>query len=81
MGRHGSLSEQVLAGRHQPSDFGIDFGAGLTACEVDYMIDREWARTGEDILWRRSKAGIHLSEAQRAAVADYMLERVGIRSG
>ncbi len=81
VGRHGSLSEQVLAGRHQPSDFGIDFGAGLTACEVDYMIDREWARTGEDILWRRSKAGIHLSEAQRAAVADYMLERVGIRSG
>jgi glycerol-3-phosphate dehydrogenase len=42
------------------ADLGEDFGAGLTAAEVDYLIRREWARTAEDILWRRSKLGLHV---------------------
>jgi glycerol-3-phosphate dehydrogenase len=48
----------------------------LTAREVDYFIDREWARTAEDVLWRRSKVGLHLSAAERAAVGDYIRRRV-----
>jgi len=43
---------------------------------VDYFIDREWARTAEDVLWRRSKAGLHLSDAERVAVGDYVRRRV-----
>jgi glycerol-3-phosphate dehydrogenase len=55
---------------------GTHFGAGLTAREVDHFIDREWARTAEDVLWRRSKIGLHLSAAERAAVEDYITRRI-----
>jgi len=38
---------------------GIDFGGGLYEAEVRYLVENEWARTAEDILWRRSKLGLH----------------------
>ena len=40
---------------------GHDFGAGLTAREVDYLIANEWAETADDILWRRTKLGLRLT--------------------
>jgi glycerol-3-phosphate dehydrogenase len=43
------------------ADLGRDFGAGLTEAEVNYLIDEEWARSGEDILWRRSKLGLFVN--------------------
>ncbi len=70
--RHGALSKTILGEARQPADMGQDFGAGLFAREIDYMIMHEWARTGDDVLWRRSKAGIHMSAEQRATVADYV---------
>ena len=36
-----------------------------TAAEVDYLTRNEWAMTDEDILWRRSKLGLHMTEAER----------------
>ena len=63
--RHGTLAAEVLG----DSDAGEHFGAGLTEREVHYMRDREWASTAEDVLWRRSKAGLHLDDAARARVA------------
>ncbi|MGH8188083.1 MAG: glycerol-3-phosphate dehydrogenase C-terminal domain-containing protein, partial [Steroidobacteraceae bacterium] len=49
---------------------GQHFGAGLTQAEVDYLIAHEWARSADDILWRRTKAGLHLSEAERRRLAE-----------
>ena len=74
--RHGSSAIDLIGDAQSIHDLGIHFGAGLTAREVDYFIDREWARTAEDVLWRRSKAGLHLSDAERAAVGDYVRRRV-----
>ncbi len=51
---------------------GRDFGGGLTAAEVDYMRQEEWAVSAEDVLWRRSKLGLRLSEAQQSALAEYL---------
>jgi glycerol-3-phosphate dehydrogenase len=63
--RHGTLAAQVLGdGR-----LGEHYGAGLTEREVGYLMQREWARSAEDVLWRRSKCGLHMSEAQRSRVA------------
>ena len=45
---------------------------GLTAREVDYLVREEWARTADDVLWRRTKCGLPMTPAQRAAVADYI---------
>jgi glycerol-3-phosphate dehydrogenase len=63
--RHGSRAAEVIG----DGDLGEDYGAGLHERELQHFIDREWARSAEDVLWRRSKAGLHMSEAQRARVA------------
>ena len=64
--RHGTIAETILADARSPADLGRDLGAGLTEREVLHMRDHEWARTPEDILWRRSKAGLHLAPAALA---------------
>lgn len=70
--RHGSLAGDVLAGRARASAPGRHFGADLYAFEVDYLVDREWARTAEDVLWRRTKSGLRLDSAAADAVAAYL---------
>ena len=66
--RHGVLAEEVVGdGR-----LGEHYGAGLTERELRYFVEREWARSAEDVLWRRSKCGLHMSEAERARVAQVM---------
>jgi glycerol-3-phosphate dehydrogenase len=63
--RHGTLAADVLGdGR-----LGEQYGAGLTEREVSYLMEREWARSADDVLWRRTKCGLHMTEAQRARVA------------
>jgi glycerol-3-phosphate dehydrogenase len=52
---YGSMLEAMIGDR---ADLGEEFGAGLSACEVDWLNEREWARTMEDILWRRTKLGL-----------------------
>ena len=63
--RHGTLSPQVLG----DGQIGEHYGAGLTEREVRYFMEREWARTAEDVLWRRTKCGLHMSDAERHRVA------------
>ena len=53
-------------------DLGARFGAGLTEAEIAYMQEAEWARSAEDVLWRRSKLGLHMSDTQRAAVRAFL---------
>ncbi|OYU74025.1 MAG: hypothetical protein CFE45_35810, partial [Burkholderiales bacterium PBB5] len=48
---------------------GAEVAPGLFEAELDYLNQHEWARTADDVLWRRSKLGLHLSEDQRAGVA------------
>ena len=74
--RHGALAYEVLGRSAQLSDLGEHFGVELYAREIDYFVEREWARTAEDVLWRRTKAGLHLDSTQRAAVARYVGRRV-----
>ncbi len=71
--RHGTRALQVLGDATTPADLGIDFGAGLTAREVDYLVREEWARTADDVLWRRTKCGLPMTATQRAAVAAYLV--------
>jgi glycerol-3-phosphate dehydrogenase len=70
------LAYEVLGASTSIADLGTDFGAGLYAREVDYFIEREWARDADDVLWRRTKAGLHLDPGQREAVARHVNQRV-----
>ncbi len=63
--RHGTDCETILGDRRDQAGLGENFGAGLTEREVIHMRDREWARTATDVLWRRSKVGLHLAAGQR----------------
>jgi glycerol-3-phosphate dehydrogenase len=63
--RHGTRASEVVG----DGKLGADYGAGLSEREVRYFIDREWARSAEDVLWRRTKCGLHMTEAQRQRVA------------
>ena len=74
--RHGSRALQVLEGVKTAADLGEDFGDGLTAREIDYFVQQEWARSGDDVLWRRTKCGLGLSAAQCARVDAYVADRV-----
>ena len=56
-------------------DMGEDFGAGLTEREIRYLREREWTDDADTLLWRRSKLGLHLTEAQRARVTCYLANR------
>jgi glycerol-3-phosphate dehydrogenase len=51
------------------ADLGTQFGNGLTAREVEWFVREEWARTADDVLWRRTKCGIALPAEARAGVA------------
>ena len=59
---------------------GTYFGAGLTQRELDYLVDHEWARAGDDVLWRRTKCGLRMSAAERDAVGRYVLARAEERA-
>ena len=69
---YGSRMERLLGDARSMEDLGTHFGAGLTAAEVDYLARVEWARTADDIVWRRSKLGMRLDAAAVAAVEDHM---------
>ena len=77
--RHGSLAESILAGVAAPADLGRHFGAGLTAREVDFILDQEHALDADDLLWRRTKAGLMLDAAARRSLEDYVAGRAARR--
>ena len=69
---YGTEAAEMLRGAREAADLGRDFGATLTEREVSWLMDREYARTAEDVLWRRSKLGLRLDAEQVAALADWM---------
>ena len=70
--RHGSTAGRILAGRKDVAAMGRHFGAGLYECEVRHFMAHEWARDGEDVLWRRSKFGLRLTPGQCDQLALWM---------
>ena len=72
---YGTEAWQVLGDAKQPADLGEDFGATLTAREVEWLMDREYARTAQDVVWRRNKLGLRLDTEQIAALDEWMSQR------
>jgi glycerol-3-phosphate dehydrogenase len=75
--RHGTRTPRILGEAKTVDELGRYFGDTLYAAEVDYLVHQEWARSADDVLWRRTKCGLHLDAAQRAAVAAYLREQYG----
>jgi glycerol-3-phosphate dehydrogenase len=68
--RHGLCVAEILGDARETADLGEAFGGGLYARELDFLVEREWAREPDDVLWRRTKCGLHMTAAERARVAE-----------
>lgn len=73
---YGSDSTGVLGGAKTLHDLGIYFGGGLYEAEVDYLIANEWARCSDDVLWRRTKLGLHLDTEAVARLEAFIATRL-----
>lgn len=71
---YGTGAKALVTGDREA--MGEDFGAGLHAREVDHLMDREWACTAEDILWRRSKLGLKISREGTEQLGSYIKARL-----
>jgi glycerol-3-phosphate dehydrogenase len=69
---YGTRVERVLGAARRMEDLGPRFGADLTGAEVRYLMDREWAQTEDDVLWRRSKLGLTFSPEERHRLATFL---------
>ncbi|MFN3259160.1 MAG: glycerol-3-phosphate dehydrogenase [Pikeienuella sp.] len=69
---YGTEATKILAGARSAADLGRDFGATLTEAELRWMMEKEYARTADDALWRRTKLGLRLSTEQKKAVGAFM---------
>lgn len=69
---YGSEAWTLLGSAQNQDDLGPLFGQTLTAREVDWLVKHEFARTAEDILWRRTKLGLRFSSAQVVQLEDYL---------
>ncbi|RUT99661.1 glycerol-3-phosphate dehydrogenase [Mesorhizobium sp. USDA-HM6] len=72
---YGTRAEKVLGLAKSNADLGRNFGADLYEAEVRYLVENEWAVTAEDVLWRRTKRGLHFSREQTAALEEFMRGR------
>jgi len=73
---YGTRAKNILSDARRIEDLGRLFGGSLYETEVRYLIDHEWARCAEDILWRRTKEGLRFSTGQTDALNDYMSANV-----
>src|SRR5271166_3124612 len=74
---YGTKVESMLGPARSLEDLGPCLGADLTAVEVRYLMEREWARTEDDVLWRRSKLGLFFSPQERERLARFMAATIG----
>ena len=63
----GDAGDEAALGRH--------FGAGLYEIELHWLMAHEFATTAEDVLWRRSKLGLHMNEAEKVSVTEWFAAR------
>ncbi len=69
---YGTRVDRVLGTARTRADLGPWFGDDLSATEVRYLMEHEWACTADDVLWRRSKLGLRLTPAETKALADFI---------
>lgn len=72
---YGTEAAAMLGEAGNAEALGEDFGATITAHELDWAMSREWVRSAEDFLWRRTKLGLRLTPDQVARIEAYISAR------
>ncbi|HEV7277006.1 MAG TPA: glycerol-3-phosphate dehydrogenase [Devosiaceae bacterium] len=74
--QYGTDARRLLGAAREHADLGEDFGAGLYAAELDYLVENEWARRAEDVLWRRTKLGLRVDADAAERIDAYLATRL-----
>ncbi len=69
---YGDRVEYFLHGKENLLELGEHYGDQVYQVEIDYLVKNEWAKSAEDILWRRSKLGLHVSDATVSNIEAYL---------
>jgi glycerol-3-phosphate dehydrogenase len=69
---YGTRTERLIGAARTVADLGRCFGGNLYQAEIDYLVAHEWARSSEDILYRRSKLGLHTPAGTAEAIDAYL---------
>jgi glycerol-3-phosphate dehydrogenase len=69
---YGARIDRVLGRAESLADLGAEVAPGLHEAEIRYLQREEWVTCADDLLWRRSKLGLHYSAAERQQVADWL---------
>lgn len=75
---YGTVSHSICESIVATEDMGVHFGADLYEFEVRHLVRNEWARTAQDILWRRTRLGLTLSTTEQAALQDWLNEQLAV---
>lgn len=75
---YGTGMQEILSGARFSSDLGKNFGP-ISEREIAYLRKNEWVNSADDILWRRSKLGLHMKAEEVQALRDYMGEGVKVK--
>ncbi len=78
---YGQRAYGMLGDAESAAELGEDFGHGLTAAEVRFLMRQEWAQTAEDVLWRRTKLGLRLDAAAGAKLDLFMRRNTATDAG
>ena len=76
---YGTRIGEIMGTAASLADLGRQFGAGLSQAEVDYLRREEWAHSAEDIVWRRTKLGLHLQPQELAELQRHL--QPGLKQG
>ncbi|WP_026354204.1 glycerol-3-phosphate dehydrogenase [Massilia niastensis] len=77
---YGTRSECLLAGCARLPDLGAEVAPGLYEAELRYLMRHEWASSAADVLWRRTKLGLHLGPLHAQRVEAWMVAQGGVPS-
>ena len=75
--QYGTRMARILGNAHSAADLGRAFGDQLTLAEVKYLVGTEWARSAEDILWRRTRLGLELPDSAVHDLQDAVTQLLG----
>ena len=78
---YGTRIHTMLEGVGSVAELGQHFGGLLYQCEVEYLVEHEWANSAEDILWRRSKKGLHVPDTASEALEQFLSQTFTYTTG
>jgi glycerol-3-phosphate dehydrogenase len=78
---YGTRMDVLLDGLNAVDELGQELSPRLYALEVDYLMKHEWARSAQDVLWRRTKLGLYTNDISTARLALYMEQMMGRTHG